>query len=224
MNLNRFTQYAWSTPNIAGSTLAAVGLGLNVAGLVPIGGPLIAIALYGAGAFAGFGLGGSSKLSISDHKDSAAVKRELDKVVQHAKKDLPDDMDNLLDSIQGSINLILDRTHGGTTAGDPILFSVRRTALDYLPETLNAYFDLPSGYATRHTVKIARDASGGKIKMTSYDVLAEQLNLLDKQMMQIVEDVLEGDSQKLISHGNFLMSRFGQNGDRSLQMPAEDDD
>lgn len=85
-------------------------------------------------------------------------------------------------------------------------------ALDYLPTALQSYLSLPRGYANLHPI------TPGK---TAKQVLLDQLDLLDKQLVQVTHAVLKGDTDRLVvANGRFLESRFG--GDRSLSMERVD--
>ena len=78
---------------------------------------------------------------------------------------------------------------------------IRQTVLDYLPETLQNYTNLPPAFANLHPVR------NGK---TARQLLSEQLDLLDKQMVEVAVDLAKNDTQKLLAHGRFLEAKFSQ--------------
>lgn len=83
----------------------------------------------------------------------------------------------------------------------PQLFSVLRTATDYLPTALDAYMKIPASYATTR-----RQADG----RTALEILMGQLNLLEKEMVGVADAVNRHDLDRLLAHERFLTQRFGR--------------
>lgn len=100
--------------------------------------------------------------------------------------------------IQESILSILPEI-ADINSADHNIHVIRQTVLDYLSEALQNYLNLPPAFANLHPVK------NGK---TARQLLGEQLDLLDKEMQEIVEDIHRDDAQKLIIHGRFLEDKF----------------
>jgi hypothetical protein len=84
---------------------------------------------------------------------------------------------------------------------DPNLYTIRQTALDYLPVALQDYLALPTAYATLQPVR------DGK---TARQLLLEQLDLMDTGMRQIADDAHRNDAEKLLAHGRFLEEKFAK--------------
>ena len=103
-------------------------------------------------------------------------------------------------TISATIIEILPRA-GALGAGSPGQYVLVQCATDYLPTALQAYLDLPRHYADHHIVV------DGK---TPLALLAEQLDILAKQIDEIVENVNCADSDKLVANGRFLAEKFGQ--------------
>jgi hypothetical protein len=80
------------------------------------------------------------------------------------------------------------------------LFSVRQTASDYLPRTIDAYLALPPGSADR-----ILPSSG----LTALEELRQQLNLLDTKLDDIADDLQRHDFDRLLANRRFLEERFG---------------
>lgn len=80
------------------------------------------------------------------------------------------------------------------------VFTVVRTAGDYLPQALAAYRRLPPEYAS------TRRLEGGA---TALDVLTAQLDLLAAEMVAVADAVSRNDVDRLLAHGKFLADRFG---------------
>ena len=194
--------YLYSKANIVGSVFALIGILLASSGIV---GGLLAIpmiiGLYLLGAFIGAQLfrEGRNVLERPDEDKSLdELKGELEQLVVRAKRNLPVELSERVESIKDSIVSILP-TLASYEPGDYNLYNIRQTALEYLPEAIDNYLNLPPAYANTQPVQ------GGK---TARKLLLEQLVLLDEEMKDIVEDISQNDTQKLIVHGRFLADKF----------------
>jgi hypothetical protein len=76
---------------------------------------------------------------------------------------------------------------------------VRNTITDYLPQTLTSYLELSTDFANSYKIK------NGK---TSEEILIEQLDILDEQINNIVISTNSKEAEALITHGEFLKSKF----------------
>src|SRR6202035_4753775 len=92
---------------------------------------------------------------------------------------VPDEVIAKVSNIQDSILTLLPRVES-LPAGSEDLFIVQRTALEYLPATLEAYLNLPKAYATLRPVENGKTAS---------QVLLDQLTLLEGKMNEISDDI-----------------------------------
>jgi hypothetical protein len=79
--------------------------------------------------------------------------------------------------------------------GAPELYLVERTARDFLPTAVETYLQLPGGYAS----------AGGA---TAYQILVDELDLLEAQMRRVAEIVHRADMDRLLAHRRFLEDRF----------------
>lgn len=194
--------YFWSRRNRVGMLGALTGIGLTVTGITAgiAFWPLIPVALYGAGALI-TPREKEIQLQIAQSEDTATIKRELEKVVALASKELPQDMCELVNEINQAVNAILERTKGKLATGDRDLHAVRRTATTYLPDAITQYLSLPSYYARNHKVA---DYDG----RTPTQELKAQLEILRDKMNEVLEAVLHDDFTKLRVHGNFLRNKF----------------
>jgi len=138
----------YSTANIAGCALALLGPALLFAGVISSGWLLITGGLYAAG-----WLLGRKPPELERHiEDSLTVEQtleRLDRVVAQAQPHLTDDMRKSLDSVRGSVGVVLPRLVGARSHDDD-LFTVRETVLRYLPETLANYVALPPAFRLTH--------------------------------------------------------------------------
>jgi hypothetical protein len=152
-------------------------------------------------------------IDLSAGFDPNNVKQALDTQVRMITGKVPPEVMAKVLKIRQTILGILPRS-GNLPPGSPELFIIERTATNYLPSSLQAYLDLPRGYATRHPVQ------DGK---TSKDVLLDQLTLLETKMNEVASDVIRNDSDRLLAHGRFLQERFGRS-PFSLKPPASSGD
>jgi hypothetical protein len=79
------------------------------------------------------------------------------------------------------------------------LYTIRQTALEYLPEMLEKYLKLPSAYASPHVIKDNK---------TAQKLLEDQLALLEQEMKSIAQEFYSNDMAKLVTHGRFLSEKF----------------
>jgi len=109
----------------------------------------------------------------------------------------------IIDKVRGIRRVSLDiiAREASLGAHSRELFTVVRTAGDYLPEALAAYRKLPADYAT------TRRLEGGA---TALEVLGNQLDLLAAEMVAVADAVSRNDVDRLLAHGKFLADRFGR--------------
>ncbi|MBV9577010.1 MAG: hypothetical protein JO057_00320 [Chloroflexi bacterium] len=81
------------------------------------------------------------------------------------------------------------------------LYLVRQTASDYLPWTINAYLATPTD-----AVDTPMPTNGGK---TPRQELTSQLDLLDRKLDDIAQDLQRQDADRLVANRRFLEQRFG---------------
>jgi hypothetical protein len=101
-------------------------------------------------------------------------------------------------------------------SGSEIVYVLRRMATDYLPSTLQAYLAIPPG---SETLPVNPE---GK---TAWQVLWEQLTLMEKKLDEIAADLHRKNADKLVANGRFLEERFKQLGSSELNLdkPSADD-
>ena len=192
--------YLYSRRNIAGSLLALGGLGLYFLGL--IGGlawiPIVA-GLYAIGVLLVPGEKGL-EMRLGAAQDAAQVKEGLERLLRGIRGKVADDIYEKVVSIQGSILATLAVEGAVGDAVDPNVYLIRQTALSYLPEALNTYLRLPRLMAERRSVADGR---------TPHDVLLEQLDLMDRRLADVADDMARHDSDRLLANGRFLAEKFG---------------
>jgi hypothetical protein len=195
----RLEPYLYSRRNIVGSLLALGGLGLFFAGIT--GGLLwlpIVVGLYAIGVLlvpAEQGL----DLRIGAAQDAGEVRAGLQRLLDRIRGRVADDIYGKVVSIRDSILATLSGEGRTADATDPNVYLIRQTALEYLPAALSAYLAVPRAFAER------RALAGGR---RPHDVLLEQLDLMDRKMHEVAEDIVRHDSDRLLANGRFLAERF----------------
>ncbi len=190
-------RYVKSAKNITGCVLAAGGPVLILTGVVaaPVG-LLLTPVLYTIGALAA---PPRRRVDLVAGLDKSDVRRSLDEIRERIRARVPDRIGAKVNTISRTIKEILPRADA-LGAGSPGKYVLYMCATDYLPTTIQAYLDLPRQYADSHVV------ADGK---TSLDLLADQLDLLEKEINEIAANVNRADADKLLANGRFLEEKFG---------------
>jgi len=146
----------------------------------------------------------SPKNSVSEHWVSGNqlsardLKNQLEDIIKKISKRVSQpELDKVI-HIKENILMLLPHLDE-MNAGDYDLHVVKQTVVDYLPEMLSTYLELPPAFAKMHRMR------NGK---TAQEVLIEQLSILDNQINQIVISVNSKDAEALIAQGEFLKSKF----------------
>jgi len=197
--LRRLEPFLYSRRNIAGCVLALGGLALYflgiTGGLIGIG---VVAALYAVGYLVVRPEQGL-RLTLEASDDADQIRDGLQRLVISIHGRVADDIVARVQSIRDSILATLPQQGDQQSAVDPNVYLIRRTALNYLPQALDAYLAVPRIYAE------SRPVADGK---TPHDVLLEQLTLMDSKMREVADDMVRNDTEKLLANGRFLQERF----------------
>jgi hypothetical protein len=142
--------------------------------------------------------------SVADRERQ--VRLALARAETTARGGAPDEVRGRVASIKDVVLDIMTR-QARLEGASPQLFAVLRTATDYLPTALDAYMKLPSSYAMTR-----RQADG----RTALEILLGQLDLLQKEMVDVADAVTKNDLDRLLAHERFLTQRFGRS---ALDLP-----
>src|SRR5215510_4127127 len=189
--------FVYGTPNIVGALLGLMGLGLFFGGVIQRYWFFIVVGLYVAGLLL-TPRSRAVELTLQSQVSAEHVRDALEDLVNKVRHKVPKEILTKVDRIQAAILTLLPKI-GDVNSGDPTTYTVRQTALAYLPQALQHYLNLPPAFANFHPVK------DGK---TAKTLLLEQLDLLAKTMDQVVEDFHRQDTEQLLIHGRFLEERF----------------
>src|SRR5262245_11557755 len=138
-------RYLVSAKNLLGVALALVGLALHLFGLLGPFWPLVVVALYAVGAL----LGPRRRPRVVRASfDPQVVRTAVDRAYQMTHGRLPADVQSRVAEIRKEILELLPHT-AQFPVGSPDLYVLQRTAVDYLPTTIEAYLALPPSYATQ---------------------------------------------------------------------------
>ncbi len=193
----RILFFLYSNGNIVGSLLGIIGLLLFFTGIIKSFWYVIVPGLYVIGVFA-TPRSPTYELHFRNEATVEAVREELDHLMKKINKKVSQDIYEKVDRIRQSILEILPYIID-VNSSEHTIFIIRQTALDYLPEALQHYLNLPRAFATMHPVR------NGK---TAKDLLIEQLDLLEEQMEEIAEDFHSNNTNSLLIHGRFLEEKF----------------
>lgn len=198
--MRRLEAFLYSRRNIVGSLLAVAGLALHFVGLV--GGLIwfpIVVGLYLIGVLLVPAEQGLS-IQLGAAEDASEIRDRLQRLLRALRGKVADDLYAKVVSIQASILGTLDIEHSTADAADPNVYLIRQTALAYLPDAFSTYLRMPRVMAERRAI------AGGR---TPHDVLLDQLDLMDKRLADVADDMARHDSDKLLANGRFLAEKFG---------------
>jgi hypothetical protein len=197
--MRRLQYFFFSRKNLAGMALAIGGLALYAFGIV--GAPAwipITAALYAIGYLL---VPGNPQLDVrlDAAQDAKDVRAGLDRLLKGIRGKVADDLYARAWHIRESIVATLE-VEGAENETDPNVYLIRQTALSYLPEAFATYLRMPRVMAERRRIANGR---------TPHDVLLEQLDLMDRRLEDVADDIARHDSDKLLANGRFLADKFG---------------
>ena len=196
---HRVEPFIYSRRNIVGSALGLVGLALLALGVT--GGVIglgVVAGLYAIGYLVTPPERGLS-LTLFNTEDTRDIRSGLDRLLTSIRYRVADDVFQKCGSIAHSIVMTLPANGTGVDPVDPNINLIRQTALNYLPQALDAYLAIPRMYAERKVL------DNGK---TAHDVLMDQLNVMDAKMRDVAEAVAKNDTDRLMANVRFLQERF----------------
>jgi len=189
--------FLYGTPNLVGSLLGLSGLGLYFGGIINCYWLFIVVGLYVAGVLL-TPKRPAAHFTLQQDLAAEDIRETLENLIKRVRRKVPKEVLVKIEHIKESIFIILpklDAFPGGAQSA----YIVRQTALEFLPEALQHFLNLPPAFANVHPLK------DGK---TAKTLLLEQLDLLATTMEQMVEDAHRSDAEKLLVHGRFLEERF----------------
>ncbi len=132
---------------------------------------------------------------------SAELQQTMAEMVLNIQHRLPENIFAEVKGIQTKVlNLLPEITNFDSS--DPSIYTLRQIVLDYLPETLENYLNLPTEFITQ-----SLEIEHGK---TAQHLLIEQLGLLAQQVDKITKDFHHRKADRLLAQGRFLEEKFGE--------------
>jgi hypothetical protein len=202
MTASPFLLFLYGNKNIAGCVLGLVALGAYFAGVIHNYWPEIVAGAYGIGYLSTPGAPRVDAASFEAGMHAEQVKASLAAFVQRIGKLVPPDVLGLVQSLVASIDAILPMLDEGSRGiADQDVYTIRQTALHYLPETIEAYLKLPAAFRNLQPVQDGKTAKA---------LLYEQLSVLDGKMKEIAANLTANNAQALLANGEFLRERFAK--------------
>lgn len=190
--------FLYSTPNMVGSSLGLAGIALFLTGVIHKNWLLIVLSLYATGVMATPRYR-YIELQLHNELNREELQQELEALLTNIRDRVPTEIFVQVEEIKTVIIEMLSSINDieGT---DHNLHLIRQTVLDYLPQALEYYLNLPPAFANLHPL------NEGK---TARVLLEEQLALLNQQMQQIQRELHSHDAAALVTHLHVLQDIFG---------------
>jgi phage shock protein PspC (stress-responsive transcriptional regulator) len=140
----------------------------------------------------------------TQRRESAEVsawRRELEPLHERLRERAGEDTLTTLQRIEDKLAFLIEHSDSNAELFDFKPFEIRKIALEYLPETVNNYLQLPSQLAQSEPLRDGR---------TAEQALQEQLHLLDHALADLTRSYFERDAQSLLIHGRFIKDKFAR--------------
>ena len=140
----------------------------------------------------------------TQQRESAEVsawRRKLEPLHERLRERAGEDTLTTLQRIEDKLAFLIEHSDGSAELFDFKPFEIRKIALEYLPETVNNYLQLPSQLAQSERLGDGR---------TAEQALQEQLHLLDHALADLTRSYFERDAQSLLIHGRFIKDKFAR--------------
>ncbi len=124
--------------------------------------------------------------------------KKLQYQVQSARDNFSPDIVAKVERIEALVSSILPHIPD-INSGHHDVYTVRQTILEYMPEALEAYHQLPQDYARTERIQEGK---------TAHEHLLNQLDVLIQALEDIAERFPQEDAQRLLIHGRFLEDKF----------------
>ena len=199
MKIAPWQLYVYSNKNIAGCLLGLGALGAFFGGVIHDFWYAIVAGAYAIGAVATPGQA-AIDTDFESSLTAQQLSQRLNALVDRVQKLVPPEVFSLVQSVVVSENAILPMLEEkGRSVATEDAYTIRQTALSYLPDTVAAYLKLPPAFRNLQPLQ------DGK---TAKQLLIEQLTVLDGKLKEIAKNLTANDAQALLTNGQFLRDRF----------------
>jgi hypothetical protein len=197
----RLLLFLYSTPNIVGSALGVVGLGLFFGGVIDDWWLAIVAGLYAVGWLAtprdrGF------EIELQEAAAHASLLERIDDLMARSRKRLPGEAYEKLEAIRATLDSLMPKLQGLSDSGSIAMeqmITVANAVTRDLPTTVANYIRLPEAFANLHHIEHGK---------TARQLLLEQLDLLQVQLARIADSAFREDAEALIVNGRYLKEKF----------------
>ncbi|MBS3965244.1 MAG: PspC domain-containing protein [Methylomonas sp.] len=144
--------------------------------------------------------GNTTVVENASHPDGLLpVRQNLESLQRRIAGKVDSEVERKIAGIVEVLLTLLSRLPQNAEATDPSHYNLRQIAHDYLPGAIERYLALPPTLARIEPV------AQGK---TAHTVLAEQLDVLDLSLRNMLTSLYRNDAQGLLVHGRFLRDKF----------------
>ncbi|WP_087016886.1 hypothetical protein [Thaumasiovibrio subtropicus] len=188
--------YIYSTPHLVGCCFALLVLAVYFAGFLDRFLFFILVGSYAAGTLItpqNRGL----VIEMTNQMTTEELSLKLSQLLESAKSRLSEPVQQPLSDIEQKVEEILPLLDKTQVTHE--MHTVKQVIIAYLPDMLSSYLKLPPAYARFHQM------SSGK---TPRDELIEQLALLNRELEDILGNLLMDDVNALKAHGQFLADKY----------------
>lgn len=146
--------------------------------------------------------------ATAQHAVPLPVRQQLESLQRRVAGRVDAAVASKISGIVEALLTLLSRLPQDADPSDPNLYNLRQIAHDYLPGAIERYLALPPALARTEPV------SQGK---TAHALLAEQLDVLDRTLRDMLASLYRHDAQGLLVHGRFLRDKFVEHADDWLK-------
>lgn len=137
-----------------------------------------------------------------------SVRQNLESLQRRLAGKVDNKVEGKIAGIIEALLTLLSRLPQDADATNPDHYNVRQIAHDYLPSAIERYLALPPALARTEPV------IQGK---TAHALLAEQLDVLDQSLRNMLTSLYRNDAQGMLIHGRFLRDKFVEHPDDWLK-------
>jgi phage shock protein PspC (stress-responsive transcriptional regulator) len=145
------------------------------------------------------------KSSVYRSKVSVEIKRlEFDDIIERTEGNVSERVFQKVKSIDVTVRSLMPQLNWWRTMRQPELATVKRSALEYFPQAVQAYLNLPREYAETHRLKTGQ---------TPEEKLLSDLDVLSNTLHKVMESMYNNDKVQVPEDLRRLSERFQEGSD-----------
>jgi phage shock protein PspC (stress-responsive transcriptional regulator) len=138
-------------------------------------------------------------------KVSVEIKRlEFNDIIERTEGNVSERVFQKVKSIDATVRSLMPQLSWWRTIRQPELATVKRSALEYFPQAVQAYLNLPRDYAENHRLKSGQ---------TPEEKLLNDLDILANTLHKVMESMYHNDKVQVPEDLRRLSERFQEGGD-----------